>query len=217
MVTIIKLNLVLLALSIVSSKIANNRIQLTVKSVTFFAKQKNAPLFTSADAGVIFKNSGASIINSIIGKTILSIARGDMLIDGMENEDDHGPLEFQFTDGTVLTLELISDGESVKYTITKRLPSKLIGQGSEWNRIVITDSNPFLRAIGSKIAETDNLLFSANGSNSTISGYGIKLKNKNFIIYYNAGDFAKIYWNSLPPKLSQPFMLWWENEKFKKI
>ena len=31
----------------------NNRIQLTVKSVTFFAKQKNAPLFTSADAGVI--------------------------------------------------------------------------------------------------------------------------------------------------------------------
>ena len=26
--------------------------QLTVKSVTFFAKQKNAPLFTSADAGV---------------------------------------------------------------------------------------------------------------------------------------------------------------------
>ena len=31
---------------------SNNRIQLTVKSVTFFAKQKNAPLFTSADAGV---------------------------------------------------------------------------------------------------------------------------------------------------------------------
>ena len=30
----------------------NNRIQLTVKSVTFFAKQKSAPLFTSADAGV---------------------------------------------------------------------------------------------------------------------------------------------------------------------
>jgi hypothetical protein len=35
----------------------NNRIQLTVKSVTFFAKQKNAPLFTSADAGVrLMKN-----------------------------------------------------------------------------------------------------------------------------------------------------------------
>ena len=33
-------------------KAANNRIQLTVKSVTFFAKQKSAPLFTSADAGV---------------------------------------------------------------------------------------------------------------------------------------------------------------------
>ena len=27
--------------------------QLTVKSVTFFAKAKNAPLFTSADAGVM--------------------------------------------------------------------------------------------------------------------------------------------------------------------
>ena len=33
-------------------KTHNNRIQLTVKSATFFAKQKSAPLFTSADAGV---------------------------------------------------------------------------------------------------------------------------------------------------------------------
>ena len=36
------------------SKRANKCLQLTVKSVTFFAKQKNAPLFTSAEAGVIF-------------------------------------------------------------------------------------------------------------------------------------------------------------------
>jgi hypothetical protein len=35
----------------------NNHIQLTVKSVTFFAKQKNAPLFTASDVGVSFKNS----------------------------------------------------------------------------------------------------------------------------------------------------------------
>jgi hypothetical protein len=38
-------------------KAANNRIQLTVKSVTFFAKQKSAPLFTSADAGVMFSRT----------------------------------------------------------------------------------------------------------------------------------------------------------------
>ena len=37
------------------NKAANNRIQLTVKSVMFFAKQKNTPLFTSADAGVMLK------------------------------------------------------------------------------------------------------------------------------------------------------------------
>jgi hypothetical protein len=37
-----------------ANKKSNNRIQLTVKSVTFFAKQKSAPLFTSADAGVRF-------------------------------------------------------------------------------------------------------------------------------------------------------------------
>ncbi len=39
--------------SIELSIMPNKRIPLTVKSVTFFAKQKNAPLFTSADAGVI--------------------------------------------------------------------------------------------------------------------------------------------------------------------
>jgi protein subunit release factor B len=33
----------------------NNCFQLTIKSVTFFAKQKNAPFFMSAEAGVIRK------------------------------------------------------------------------------------------------------------------------------------------------------------------
>jgi hypothetical protein len=35
------------------TKAYNNRIQLTVKSVMFFAMQKNTPLFTASDAGVI--------------------------------------------------------------------------------------------------------------------------------------------------------------------
>ncbi len=39
------------------NKAHNNRIQLTVKSVTFFAKQKSAPLFTASDAGVSLKKN----------------------------------------------------------------------------------------------------------------------------------------------------------------
>ncbi len=49
MIYLVKMVNIVLALR----KSTNNRIQLTVKSVTFFAKQKNAPLFTASDAGVI--------------------------------------------------------------------------------------------------------------------------------------------------------------------
>ncbi len=48
-------------------KTANNRIQLTVKSVMFFAKQKNTPLFTSADAGVSAQNAGTYFVSYING------------------------------------------------------------------------------------------------------------------------------------------------------
>jgi hypothetical protein len=47
----------------------NNRIQLTVKSVTFFAKQKNAPLFTSSDAGV----STQLLQSGLVGKLFLKV------------------------------------------------------------------------------------------------------------------------------------------------
>ncbi len=50
----------------------NHCIQLTVKSVTFFAKAKNAPLFTSADAGVMLMNKVLqSITNLFLGLLIL--------------------------------------------------------------------------------------------------------------------------------------------------
>jgi hypothetical protein len=59
----------------------NHCIQLTVKSVTFFAKQKNAPLFTSADAGVSLRKAhniqgNIFVIIAICSKFIVLVFEG---------------------------------------------------------------------------------------------------------------------------------------------
>ena len=64
-----------------SNKNSNNSIQLTVISVTFFAKQKSAPLITSADAGVSLRKArniqgNVFVIIAICSKFIVLVFEG---------------------------------------------------------------------------------------------------------------------------------------------
>ncbi len=150
-------------------------------------------------------------------KSIISIAKGDLLIDNLENEDDHGPLELLFSDSSVLTLGLLPDGESAKCTWSNKQPDKLIDQNCEWKRIFLSKTQPFSEALNDTILEVDTLLFGDGKSSDVTAGFGFKLKKGNTIIYYNKGDFSKIYWNSLPEKLPIPFFLKWKESCFKEI
>ena len=151
------------------------------------------------------------------GKVIVSIARGDLLIDKIENEDDQGPLELIFSDGFILTLGLIPDGESATFTWNNSVPEKITDQNCEWERIFLTNSQPFSSALNDIVIEVDTLLLGDSESSDSIAGFGLKLEKENTIIYYNEGDFSKIYWNTFPKKLPSPFYLKWKNGRLKKI
>ena len=147
----------------------------------------------------------------IINREILSISRGDLLIDGIENDEDMGPLEIEFADGSVVIISLVSDGESIEYNFSPSKSNRLLVQDSEWERVILSDKHPYSYAKSRCVSHTNALLFSTEyDKKPVIAGYRLKLEDGNSIVYYNAGDFAKIYWNDIPPKLPRPFNLKWE-------
>jgi len=153
-----------------------------------------------------------SKIEPAIGKTIKSIARGDMLIDGVENDEDLGPLEVGFTDGSFLQVELIADGESVAFAWRDHQPRSLSAENTEWQRISLHTSPPFNLIVGQVVTSVDLLVFGAAGEPpDVIAGVGIYTDQNLSIVYYNAGDFAKIYFDADPPPLPSEFVLRWQS------
>ena len=151
-------------------------------------------------------------ITLAIGKTIMTIVRGDMLIDGTENDEDLGPLEIGFTDGSFLQIELIGDGESVTYAWRDHRPPVLSAESCEWERIDLHTAPPFNELVGQRVTTVDILLFGISGEASrVIAGVGIYTDQNRSIVYYNGGDFAKIFLGGDPPPLPKGFNLAWKS------
>ena len=147
-------------------------------------------------------------ICSIVGKRIKQISRGDFLIDGIPNDDDMGPLEIAFEDGTAVQTSLISDGESVTFKLYDGTPPSLKDQNSEWRRVVLSNVPPYNAALGVAIITVEALLFGIDRRRKrAVAGYIFALSNGHYLYYYNAGDYAKIYFDSFPLRLPDGFSL----------
>jgi len=144
----------------------------------------------------------------IVSKVITEINRGDLLIDNEENEDDQGPLEIVFQDGSVLILSLESDGEKIKYKSHNTAEKSLVAQNTTWERVPLTERAPFSSAIGESIIRVSPILLGVHDENAfSLAGINLHISSGDILTYYNAGDFAKIYWNKSPPELTEPFVL----------
>lgn len=151
-------------------------------------------------------------IEPVKGKTVAKISRFDLLIDGQENDEDLGSLQLIFLDGSVLELELIGDGESVDYNWKEK--EENLG---DWHSIDLTSREPFVDLIGNNISEFDELLFGTiedKPIQMVVAGIGFKFGNQMSLVYYNAGDFAKIYVNEMPPAFTDQFKLIWKKRIF---
>ncbi len=153
-------------------------------------------------------------------KILERISRFDFLIDGKENEEDAGPVQLEFTDGTVLEMELASDGESVEFTWKDKSIVEEENKEADWFRIDLTEKEPFNQLRAKKVMFVDYLLFGAiedSKEDMVVAGLGFCLEDGLSLVYYNAGDFAKVYLNEMPPPFEDSFKLIWKHGTFGDI
>jgi hypothetical protein len=153
-------------------------------------------------------------------KILEKISRFDFLIDGQENEEDAGPVQLMFTDNSILEIDLIPDGESVEYKWKGKGEVEEEDKKTDWFRIDLTDKEPFSQLQKMKILDYDQLLFGTveeRLESFVVAGLGFLFENGMSLVYYNAGDFAKVYVNEMPPAFDGQFKLVWKSRKFKDI
>ena len=151
--------------------------------------------------------------------TLEKLFRFDFLIDGQENDEDAGSVHLEFTDGSVLEMELVPDGESVVFNWKEKETLKKEDEKTDWFRIDLSERKPFYQLCGKKVIVADGLLFGAKDEKKedmVIAGYGFQFEDGGKLVYYNAGDYAKIYVNDLPPLLPDTFKLVWKNGIFEE-
>jgi hypothetical protein len=153
-------------------------------------------------------------IENSIGKQLKRIDHGDLVIDGYPEDEDIGPIEFIFSDKSTLHLEIGDDGESVSSKWVQ-FNNNTIG----WRNHLLPRHNlPSGKFEDQTIIETDLLYFGLlenSRDKDIVVGYGFKLVNGLVIIFYNAGNFAKLYFNGFPPDLPNECVLRWDKNTLK--
>ncbi|WMW79537.1 hypothetical protein RF679_12865 [Undibacterium cyanobacteriorum] len=134
-------------------------------------------------------------LTTLLDSNVVKIVRGDCLIDELENEDHAGPLEIEFSNGGALQFRLGDDAVIVILNLLGRESPRLIGELSEYQPIEVAlggcMANGVIKITGVNPIEWDGL----------VVGYRLDFGSSNFICYYNAGDYAKIYRNEMPRSL----------------
>ncbi|MCF6314443.1 MAG: hypothetical protein L3J39_18485 [Verrucomicrobiales bacterium] len=137
-------------------------------------------------------------VPDVIGKCISGITRGDFMLDGKVNDEDFGPLQLEFGDGSALAVFLMPDGESVAFTELKKPKGTIHDEATAWPCVDLGNGSPFSKAIGLSIESVQSLIFGMRGQNDwVICGYVFRLSGGHMISYYNEGDFAKIYFDHI--------------------
>ena len=78
----------------------------------------------------------------------------------------------------------------------------------------------FDRLRENKVNAADDLLFGTiedKKEDMVVAGYGIQFENGHTLVYYNAGDFAKIYVDEMPKSFTDTFKLIWNNGVFEEL
>jgi len=159
-------------------------------------------------------------LQEVRNKIIEKISRFDFLIDGEEDEEDTGPVQIMFTDSSVLEIELVPDGESVEYKWKGKGEVEEEDKKTDWFRIDLTAKEPFFQLQKMKVLDCDELLFGTvkeRPESMVVAGIGLRFENGMSLVYYNAGDFAKVYVNEMPLPFNGQFKLVWKNGKFEDI
>jgi hypothetical protein len=139
----------------------------------------------------------------LVGKRLRGLMHDQYYFNGEKNLGDVGSVQWLFGEQEMLSMYLLSDGESVGADLSSiNTPNSFEIEPNatcSWKRenLLAVLSASWLE--GQKVCEVEGILDSFNGQESRLVGFKIEFESEDFLIFINQGDDAVMLVNRLPP------------------
>lgn len=155
-----------------------------------------------------FRNQHGShiaVLRAIFGKRLAELSRTQCFFNGALVLADDGDVELRFHDGSVITLSLLSDGQSVGASTEAVRVTQSFSLDNEgaclWQKLALSDVEPWRALVGAKVtrisAFVDNY---GSGQVAVLSGWLIAFGKFGYLCYGNIGDDSKLLYNANLPQ-----------------
>jgi hypothetical protein len=135
-----------------------------------------------------------SAFEHLINRTIDSISHCQLSHDNKPDLENDGDLEIKFSDNIVLTLTIMSDGESIDASIESMIiPDRIQELNLYWQKVELTKEK-FIHLVGSRLVDIESIV-DIFEHYKVLSGVRFTFSTSDSLIYLNNGDNAKIYLN----------------------
>ena len=156
--------------------------------------EQNFTLIDHMDHLKAFKN--------YIGKTVMEISHCKYFYNDEPDSEADGDLEARFDDGSVLTLSILGDGESmVAKAEPMNIPDSFIiddNSTCSWRRILLNEEPVWKDVVGAKLTDIEAMIDHwIDLKQKILSGCRLSFSNGHFIVFCNAGDNARFMINDL--------------------
>lgn len=140
---------------------------------------------------------------SLVGKRLSTLLHHQYYFNGERSLGDIGSLEWHFGEQEVLSMYLLSDGESVgadSLPLDAPVSFELEPNVTcAWKRESLLESLSATHLESTKICEVEGILDTFKGQDSKLVGFRVTFESGDFLIFLNQGDDAVALINSLPP------------------
>ncbi|NMY72430.1 hypothetical protein HBO31_28760 [Pseudomonas sp. WS 5414] len=139
----------------------------------------------------------------LVGKRLSALMHDQYYFNGERSLGDVGSIEWHFGEQEVISMYLLSDGESVGadiYPISTLVSFEIEpGVTCAWKRENLLAALSASHLEGEKVLEVKGILDALNGQVSRLVGFRIEFESGDFLIFLNQGDDAAMLVNTLPP------------------
>ena len=145
-----------------------------------------------------------SALRSIRGKTLAKLSRCQYFFNDEPDDEDEGDVELTFEDGSVITLFILADGESVgAKTALMEIPGPFdVDEDSRcsWKHLPLSDKAPWSGLIGAEVTEVTAVFDKYAKLNAEVlSGWKITFGKHGDLCYFNCGDNGRLLRDEEPP------------------
>ncbi len=138
----------------------------------------------------------------LIGKRVSEISHCQYFYNEQPDDEADGDLELKFEDGSILTLSIMSDGESmIAKAEPLNVPESFIIENNNtcsWKRILLNSKLGWNDIIGDNLISIESMIDHwVDPKQEVLSGCRLKFSNGHFIVFCNAGDNARFSINDL--------------------